>query len=333
MRMDGLLKEFGIDLAEEYDELEKEVPVSTSHQRRWRTATKRLFDICQEMQLNPQPLPKMGDNKRCINCGRCVLGCEQGAKWDSRRFLEVAVTNGARLETNCRVVRVSIKEGRAVGVIAKKGLKSKFYPTDLVVVAAGGFGTPIILQNSGIECERTLFVDPVLCVATEWKGSLQNKEISMPFAVQRDGYILAPYFDYLSYFFRREWNRAPEDTLGIMIKLADSNEGSISEKSVDKKLSDQDMRRLGDGVKTCYDILGRLGANTTDVFLGTLNAGHPGGMLPLKENETKSFHSSRLPDNLYVADSTLLPRSLGNPPIFTIMAIAKRVSKLCAEMN
>jgi hypothetical protein len=57
--------------------------------------------------------------------------------------------------------------------------------------------------------------------------------------------------------------------------------------------------------------------------------GHPGGMLPLTEKEASSFHSERLPDNLYVADASLLPRSLGNPPILTIMALAKRIGKIC----
>jgi len=73
----------------------------------------------------------------------------------------------------------------------------------------------------------------------------------------------------------------------------------------------------------------RFGAERDSIFLGTINAGHPGGMLPLTEQEAGSFHHSRLPANLYVADATLLPRSLGNPPILTIIAIAKRVSKLC----
>jgi choline dehydrogenase-like flavoprotein len=66
------------------------------------------------------------------------------------------------------------------------------------------------------------------------------------------------------------------------------------------------------------------------MFLGTINAGHPGGMLPLTEREAESLHHARLPENLYVADATLLPESLGNPPILTIVALAKRISKLVA---
>ena len=79
----------------------------------------------------------------------------------------------------------------------------------------------------------------------------------------------------------------------------------------------------------CQEILRRFGARDEDMFLGTVIAGHPGGMLPLTEKEALSFHSDRLPENLYVADASLLPKSLGNPPILTIIAMAKRISKIC----
>ena len=54
-------------------------------------------------------------------------------------------------------------------------------------------------------------------------------------------------------------------------------------------------------------------------------------MLPLTEREAESLHHDRLPANLYVADATLLPRSLGKPPILTIIALAKKVAKTAAE--
>jgi choline dehydrogenase-like flavoprotein len=332
VRMDTLLKKLGFDLSAEYDELEKEIPISTDHQKRWRPTTRRLFAICREMGLDPRPTPKMGDNRKCINCGRCVLGCAQGAKWDSRQFLDVALKRGARLLTKCKVQRIATEGKRAVGVVVRKGMRSEFFPADLVVLAAGGFGTPLILQNSGIPCERSLFVDPVLCVATEWKGCLQNKEVSMPFVVQKDGYILSPYFDYLSLFFRRDWKSAPEDTLGIMIKIADTSSGNVSEDGVEKNLSGRDKGRLEEGVQQCSEIFRQLGVHASNVVLGTLNAGHPGGMLPLIDKEKVTFHPSRLPDNVFVADSTVLPASLGNPLMFTIMAMAKRVSRVCTEM-
>jgi len=114
-----------------------------------------------------------------------------------------------------------------------------------------------------------------------------------------------------------------------MIKLADEETGSVSSRTVDKILTDLDRRRLDDGVAVCKEILRRFGARDEDMFLGTVIAGHPGGMLPLTKEEASSFHSERLPANLYVADASLLPRSLGNPPILTIIAMAKRISKIC----
>ena len=71
----------------------------------------------------------------------------------------------------------------------------------------------------------------------------------------------------------------------------------------------------------------QLGANPQDIFLGTLNAGHPGGMLPLTSAEAETLRSPLLPDNLYVSDATILPQSLGLPPMLTIMAMAKRIAK------
>ena len=329
VRMDQDLRASGINLDAEFEEIYQEIPITTEHQKRWHQHTRRLFEICQEMGLNPRPTPKMGNYDRCISCGRCVFGCPQGAKWDSRRFLEMAQQKRAQVITGCKVERVVIEDGRAIGVWAKEGWARRFYPADLVILAAGGLATPVILQNSGIPCEPRLSVDPVLCVATEWSNALQCKEIEMPFIVRQKHFILSPYFDYLSFLFNKAWKYPARDTLGIMIKLADSNVGSISKRELTKTLTGQDKQRLSEGVEICTEMLLRFGAERDSIFLGTINAGHPGGMLPLTEQEAGSFHHDWLPVNLYVADATLLPRSLGNPPILTIIAMAKRVSKLC----
>ncbi len=333
VRMDQDLKAIGINLDDEFTEVFREIPITTAHQKRWHKHTRRLFEICIELGLDPQPMPKMGNYEKCISCGRCILGCRNGAKWDSRQFLQIARERGAQVITNCRVERVVIEKGHAAGVEARHGWARQFYPADLVILAAGGFGTPVILQNSGIPCESRLFADPVLCLATEWENALQCKEIEMPFAMQCEHYILSPYFDYVSFLFNKAWRYPAKDTLGIMIKLADSTTGSISKQELRKTLTPLDKERLSGAIETCKEILRRFGAKEETIFLGTINAGHPGGMLPLTEDEADSFHHSRLPENLYVADATLIPESLGNPPILTIIAIAKRVSKICSQLN
>lgn len=331
LRMDHGLKRMGIDLDAEFAEIYEEIPVTTEHQRLWNDTTRRLYEICGEMGLDPEPTPKMGSYDRCIRCGKCVLGCSHGAKWDTRQYLEIAVERGARLQTGCVAERIVIDNGEAKGVQARQGGKTVFYPADLVILAAGGLGTPVILQDSGIECDSSLFVDPVLCVAAEWDGSFQNKEISMPFVVKKEHFILSPYFDFLSFFFNRDWRYPAGNIVSLMIKLADTNAGSISRQEIDKPLTKKDKERLNEGVGLCTEILCRLGVKKSDAFLGTINAGHPGGMLPLTEQEADTLHDSRLPVNLYVADATLFPASLGNPPILTIMALAKKISKLCSR--
>ena len=75
------------------------------------------------------------------------------------------------------------------------------YAADVVVLAAGGMGTPAILQQSGIACAQRLFVDPVLCVAAHMPGAGLDRQLPMPFISQQERYILSPYMDWLSFFF------------------------------------------------------------------------------------------------------------------------------------
>jgi ferredoxin len=329
LHLNQTLQGLGINLEQEFAELLAEIPISTDHRKLWSPLTNHLFDICAEMGLAPELTPKMIDFKSCAGCGRCVLGCPQGAKWDSRTFLRESIEKGACLITGCKVEKLVIENNRVESIQTRERGRNKSYHADLVILAAGGLATPVILENSGIECQNQLFVDPVLCVAVPWKNAWQNKQIPMPFIVLRERYIISPYFDYLSFFFNKKWKMPAQNIVSLMIKLADSNIGTSDSSGVNKKLTNQDKNSLKEGVEICTDILRRLGANQEELFLGTVNAGHPGGTLPLTKSEATTFHNDRLPKNLYIADATLLPQSLGKPPILTIMAMAKRISKLC----
>ena len=327
LRQDQHFRELGIDLSQAFSELEKSIPISADHGHLWRPATKRCFSTCMTMKLDPFPTPKMGRFENCRNCGRCVLGCPFGIKWDSREFLREAVARGARLETGAEVESVVTSGGEAMGVMARHGLKRSFHPADLVILAAGGLGTPRILVNSGIEVEPRLFVDPVLCVAARHPEAGQNREIPMPFIVQRRGYIVSPYFDHLSSFFNRTWKQPFRDIFSLMIKLADTPRGHVEGRSIKKSLTPEDHDVLSEAVGLCTDIHSSMGIPGDKVFLGTLNAGHPGGMLPFTPAEALTLHHGRLPGNVYVADSSLFPDSLGNPPMLTIMALAITISR------
>ena len=331
VRMDADLRDLGLDLDDEFAEIGREIPISTGHRLRWHATTRRLFGIFDDLGLDPIPMPKMGDPDRCRHCGRCVLGCPEGAKWDARRFVEDAVRSGADVSTRSPVERLVIEGGAASGVIIRRGMRERFVAADLVVLAAGGLGTPPILERSEIASDPRLFVDPVLTVAGRRERAWQCKEIEMPFVAQRDGFILSPYFDHLSFLLEPTWRAPARDLVGVMIKIADSSVGTVSTRAVRKGLSGRDRERLDDGVELGREILRRFGVEDDETFLGTLNAGHPGGTVPLTADTVATMHPSRLPENVYVADASLLPRAIGNPPILTIVALAKRVAKVCSE--
>ncbi len=333
LRMDKDIRQLGIDLDGEFDELSREVPVSADHEKGWRADTRELFAACREMGLSPRPTPKLIDFRKCRRCGRCIIGCPTGAKWDARAMVEQAVARGAAVRDGHRVESVRIEGGRATGVWAVHRARRTFISADVVVRAAGGLSSPQILARSGIPADERLFVDPVLCIAGRREGTGPRGEISMPFVVQRDGCIISPYFDYLSFFYNRAW-RAPGSTIiSLMVKLADSSDGGFGPRGVRKQLTDDDRARLSDAIGVCRGVLLRLGVPEESLVLGTVNAGHPGGSIPLTARDAATLHPGRLPPNLYVSDASLLPRSLGNPPILTIMALAKAIGKKIKEAS
>jgi choline dehydrogenase-like flavoprotein len=330
VRADDDLRALGLDLDEEFAQIASEIPVSADHQRRWHPTTRRLFAAADDLGLAPQPTPKMGRAAGCRHCGRCVLGCPHGIKWDARRFLDVAVARGAHVRTGARVQRIVIEGGRAVGVVIAGPMGPRLLTADLVVLAAGGFGTPAILERSGIPCEPTLSVDPVLTIAAHVPSAWQCNEIEMPFVVRRDRYILSPYFDWLSFALDPNWRYPPQDLVSVMVKLADEGGGCVDGRRVRTHLTPTDRLRLDEGAALARELLAQIGVDPASTFAGVLNGGHPGGTLPLTHATAATLHDDRLPENLYVADATLFPRALGLPPILTIVALATRVARVAA---
>jgi choline dehydrogenase-like flavoprotein len=89
-------------------------------------------------------------------CGYCGLGCQVGAKQSTlRTYLLDAYENRARIIVNCKVDRILIEDGKAVGVRATVRQEGEppwtlIVRSHAVVAAAGAIGTPALLQRSGL---------------------------------------------------------------------------------------------------------------------------------------------------------------------------------------
>ena len=112
-----------------------------------------------------------------------------------------------------------------------------------------------------------------------------------------------------------------------------TSRGSFRDHHLDKPLGDKDFEVLARAVDQVYEVFEVMGVPREQTFYGTLNAGHPGGCFPRTREEATTLHHASLPANLYLADASLFPRSMGNPPILTIMALAKRVARTACNQG
>lgn len=328
VRAEHGLREIGLDLTPEFNEIENDIGISEFPMRRWRPTTKKMFEAAQRLGLEPKATPKAVDSVKCISCGLCEVGCSTGARWDSRAFLNDAIKYGAVVYTSSPVEKVIIEKGHVQGVIVKSGFTNKKIKADIVVLAAGGIGTAQILKKSGLPARDNLWADIVLTLGGVLKGANQLKEPPMVWYTKHEGYILSPYLDILSHWFHKPWkNVSVEDRVGIMVKLADIEEGAVFENGkVQKAIRDEDHKRLEVAIGEAKKIMESAGVSGPYIN-GMHNGGHLGGTVPLKKEDVHSMKPSWLPDGLWVADLSLAPRSQGLPTILLTAALALRVSR------
>jgi choline dehydrogenase-like flavoprotein len=332
VRAENGLKEIGLDLSKEFEEIEKTLTINAIPRERWRPLTQNMYDMAAQLGFEPKPTPKVTDLGKCVGCGYCELGCVTGAKWDSRRVYKDLLGKSITLLTNTPVKKVLLEGNQARGVLVTNSLTSKTINADVVVLSAGGVGTAQILEASNLPARDRLWVDVVLTVGGISKDSNMLKEPPMAWFIKREDYILSPYFDLLSYWFHKPWKSIPaEDRVGMMIKLADTENGRVyADGTVAKSLTEVDKKRLDKARMEATEIMVAAGVKGPFVD-GMIHGGHLGGTVPLAEEDVATMHPSWLPQNLWVADLSLMPRSQGLPTILTSAALALRVAKHITE--
>ena len=103
--------------------------------------------------------------------------------------------------------------------------------------------------------------------------------------------------------------------IGIMIKIADESAGYVySDGTVDKSVTQRDSKRLQEGTNIAKEIL-----------VSKPQGAHPGGTAAIGKVVSKDLQTDV--KNLFVCDASVLPTAPGLPPILTIVALAKWLTK------
>ncbi|MDL2246633.1 GMC family oxidoreductase N-terminal domain-containing protein [Methanobrevibacter sp. OttesenSCG-928-K11] len=318
------LKDLGIDLSKEFDEIEKLINIHELNDSHHGKASKLFLKAGKKLNLNPIKMPKFIEEDKCNQCGNCAFGCPRDAKWSSKDFIEIAKYHGAEILTNTEVTDLIIENEIVKGVKAldKDGNNIDLF-SDIVILSAGAISSAIILQKAGIPAGEKLFTDPFVTVGGVLKDTNLVKEVQMNALIKKDNFILSPHYSTL---IPKELENVNEkDIFSIMVKIPDDGLGYIKNNKVVKINSINDSCYISEGSTTAGFILREIGVDPNTIVSTHLRSAHPGGTAAI--GEIVNNHLETKIKGLFVCDASVLPKSPGSPPILTILALSKKLSK------
>jgi len=321
------LKQAGIDLSEEFEEAERELRIKTLPDSHFGRGTKRIMSAADALGFKVEPMPKFIYTDKCKMDGRCAYGCPEDAKWSALNFVHEAERKGARIITGMPVDEVVVKSGEVKGVKSKE----KVFSSDLVVLSAGALETPRLLKKAGLPAtNQNLFVDTFITIGGIVKGVKFDKDITMNAHIIFEDFVLYPHFSkHLTERMKERGLKASEeDILGIMVKIKDEAVGEVDEE-IKKGVTNRDASRISEGASIAGSILEKAGANPSTFVSTLLRGAHPGGTARIGIAVDKNLATEV--SGLYVADASVLPATPGAPPILTIVALAKYLSRIIAQ--
>jgi choline dehydrogenase-like flavoprotein len=345
-----------------------------------RSRSTRLFARgAERLGLEIKPLRR--NTRDCNGCGRCNFGCPHGAKLSvDVAYLPRALAAGARLYSDCRVERITHDRGRATGAVghiqigaegARRG--SLRVRARRVVAAAGAYGTPLLLEQSGLRSRQIgdhLTLHPGFRVMARfaesvegWKGALQSaysdslehERITLVGLFVPPG-VLAATMPGIAREHHARARTVPQ--LGVFGGMIHDAAGGTIRRRFGKpvityRMADADRAIVPKLLRTMAEAWFLAGAR--EVFLPVLGLGGIGAdelrkldleKIPAKRLECASQHplgtcrmgtspsesvvdpdgKSWELDELYIADGSIVPTSLGVNPQLSIMTLATRIA-------
>ena len=323
--LDSELHDYGIDLSDAYEYVEKLVKVHQLDDSHIGRGTQAFLDAGHELGLQTLKMPKAIREEDCIQCGKCAFGCPADAKWSGKDFVDDAVDEGATLITEAEVTGLIVENNKIKGVKYIKDDKQEEVYGDYVILAAGAISSSLILRTAGIDAGREIFFDPFVSVGGYLKDINFNTEVQMAGLVIGENFVLSPHF---SSFIREnipDDSVTDNDILSIMVKTPDECKGYVTDEGdVIKTNTIQDIRYLAEGVATAGFILERAGVDPKTIGSTVYRGAHPGGTAPIGKIVDSNLETEI--SNLFVCDASVLPISPGKPPILTILALSKRLA-------
>lgn len=330
-----MFKSYGIDITDEVTETKRELPVAPLADELIGPMARRIMDSAIELGYKWNKLSKFVYQDKCRQgCDKCNLGCPYDAKWNAQFFIKEAINNGATILDSARVTKALTDNKKAVGVeYMRRGTTYQAF-ADTVVVAAGGIGTPLILRATGIKnAGYNFFYDPIIAVFGTAKDISGGREFPMAAGIrlEDEGYLMTDMTvpQLLYQIFTAEVGRLDKlfthsHTLTIMIKIKDDLSGMVADDgSIKKPLTESDLKKLGRGYERAQTILKKAGAK--DIYKSWYFASHPGGTAKIGDVVDSNLQTQF--EGLYVCDCSVIPEAWGLPPVLTIIALAKRLTK------
>jgi len=181
--------EWALELAADYAEAEHTLRVTPLDPERMGRNGQLAMEGAAALGASGGPIARNAGS--CVQCSSCPFGCEIDAKRGMHvSYLPRAVAAGARLRAGVEARRLLVEDGRAVGVAARAapnrrpGRDYTVRARRAVVVAGGAFGTPELLQRSGLgggAVGRNLHIHPACWVGARyaeevrgWDGVMQS---------------------------------------------------------------------------------------------------------------------------------------------------------------
>ncbi len=333
-------EKYGIDLDAYVDETIEEIGIAPLAPQQRGVASTRIAEAARSLGYDWEPLLKFMRPARSahFNCGaRCMLGCRCGAKWNAAEWVDEARGAGCELITAACVDDLII-ENRQVGGVRGRTHGLPFeVAAQVVILAAGGIGTPLILQRAGFfEAGHGITMDTtaMVCGLSKEKGIGNEPPMTWGYTNDEIGYMLSTLLDPWLLFPLMATMKSPrhllkwpgwDRTLGVMIKIKDDLSGGISlDGEISKPMTERDQFRLNHGAIVARQILVRAGADPDSVFITPLRGTHPSGTARLGQILDANLQTEV--KGLYVCDASTFPEALDRPTVLTILALGKRLA-------